>query len=306
MPKPSTSRRSSTNERGRAAGPAHADPGGGRRSGDRHLPRHAAGAGRHRVAGGHQRRGRSGEDAARIAQPGAARHRDAGSRRARSLPGSQEGPADARGAGVRGLGAPRQGRGGTRAGGRRGGVHPQAVREPGIDRADPRAAQRLTRRSGYSFFSPSSAFGFFCLAAFFSPAPCLLEAASVFFSSPFFSGDAFCSGAAFSDFSTSSRIDIGALSPRRFWVWMIRVYPPGRALKRGPMVSNSLARAASVFAFALVMTRSTTRRASFALGVVVRMLSSRITARIKLSSSALRWLVLRLSLRPVLAWRDIV
>src|SRR5438105_9546941 len=34
------------------------------------------------------------------------------------------------------------------------------------------------------------------------------------------------------------------------------------------------------------------------------MLSSRITARIRLSSSALRWLLLRLSLRPVLAWRD--
>src|SRR5438477_1450496 len=53
------------------------------------------------------------------------------------------------------------------------------------------------------------------------------------------------------------------------------------------------------------MTRSTTRFASLALGVVVRMLSSRMTARTRLSSSALRWLVLRLSLRPVLAWRDI-
>src|SRR5437870_1294968 len=83
------------------------------------------------------------------------------------------------------------------------------------------------------------------------------------------------------------------------------------------MVSNSLAsaawsrtvlcttrRAASVLSFALVITRSTTRRASLALGVVVRMLSSRITARTRLSSSALRWLVLRPSLRPVLAWRD--
>ena len=100
---------------------------------------------------------------------------------------------------------------------------------------------------------------------------------------------------------------------------MSRVYPPGRALKRGPMVSNSLAsaawsrtvwctsrRAASVLFLALVMMRSTTRFASLALGVVVRMLSSRITARTRLSSSALRWLVLRLSLRPVLAWRDIV
>src|SRR5438309_577886 len=99
---------------------------------------------------------------------------------------------------------------------------------------------------------------------------------------------------------------------------MIRVYPPGRALKRGPMVSNSLAsaawsrtvlctvrRAASVLSLALVITRSTSRRASLALGVVVRMLSSRMIARTRLSSSALRWLVLRLSLRPVFAWRDI-
>src|SRR3989442_16016463 len=98
---------------------------------------------------------------------------------------------------------------------------------------------------------------------------------------------------------------------------MILVYPPGRALKRGPMVSNSLAsaawsrtvlctnrRAASVLSFALVITRSTSRRASLALGVVVRMLSSRITARTRLSSSALRWLVFLLSLRPVFACRD--
>src|SRR5947209_20400971 len=35
------------------------------------------------------------------------------------------------------------------------------------------------------------------------------------------------------------------------------------------------------------------------------MLSSRMIARTRLSSSALRWLLLRLSLRPVLAWRDI-
>src|SRR5213595_2475544 len=63
-------------------------------------------------------------------------------------------------------------------------------------------------------------------------------------------------------------------------------------------------RAESVFALALVITRSTSRRASLALGGVVRMLSSRITARTRLSSSALRWLVLRLSLRPVLALRD--
>src|SRR5438067_7980875 len=84
------------------------------------------------------------------------------------------------------------------------------------------------------------------------------------------------------------------------------------------MVSNSLAsaawsrtvlwttrREASVFSRALVITRSTSRRASLALGVVVRMLSLRITARTRLSSSALRWLVFRLSLRPALAWRDI-
>src|SRR5712692_8158765 len=64
-------------------------------------------------------------------------------------------------------------------------------------------------------------------------------------------------------------------------------------------------RADSVFALALVMTRSTSRRASLALGVVVRMLSSRMMARTRLSSSALRWLELRLSLRPVFAWRDI-
>src|SRR5438067_2789170 len=64
-------------------------------------------------------------------------------------------------------------------------------------------------------------------------------------------------------------------------------------------------RAESVLFFALVMTRSTSRRASLALGVVVRMLSSRITARTRLSSSALRWLVFLLSLRPVFAWRDI-
>src|SRR5712691_1984645 len=63
-------------------------------------------------------------------------------------------------------------------------------------------------------------------------------------------------------------------------------------------------RADSVFALALVMTLSTSRRASLALGVVVRMLSSRMMARTRLSRSALRWLELRLSLRPVLAWRD--
>src|SRR5690349_14295933 len=52
------------------------------------------------------------------------------------------------------------------------------------------------------------------------------------------------------------------------------------------------------------MIRSTSRRVSLAFGVVVLMLSFRMTARTRLSSSALRWLVLRLSLRPVLAWRD--
>src|SRR5436190_14857877 len=64
-------------------------------------------------------------------------------------------------------------------------------------------------------------------------------------------------------------------------------------------------RADSVFWRALVITRSTTLRASLAFGVVVRMLSVRITARTRLSSRALRWLVFRLSLRPALAWRDI-
>ena len=38
-----------------------------------------------------------------------------------------------------------QGRRGARSRRRRGGVHPQAVREPGADRANPRAAQRLSR-----------------------------------------------------------------------------------------------------------------------------------------------------------------
>src|SRR5437764_3995974 len=54
------------------------------------------------------------------------------------------------------------------------------------------------------------------------------------------------------------------------------------------------------------MIFSTTRRASLALAVVVRMLSLRITLRTRLSRSALRWLVFRLSLRPVFMWRDIV
>src|SRR2546425_2147282 len=54
------------------------------------------------------------------------------------------------------------------------------------------------------------------------------------------------------------------------------------------------------------MIFSTTRRASLALAVVVRMLSLRITLRTRLSRSALRWLGFRLSLRPVFMWRDIV
>src|SRR5205085_10855747 len=89
-----------------------------------------------------------------------------------------------------------------------------------------------------SFFSEDSFLAFFCLGGFFSPAPWSPEAAAVFFSSAFFSAAGFFSGSVFSDFSTSSRIDIGALSPMRLPVWMIRVYPPGRALKRGPMVAN--------------------------------------------------------------------
>jgi hypothetical protein len=36
------------------------------------------------------------------------------------------------------------------------------------------------------------------------------------------------------------------------------------------------------------------------------MLSLRITLRTRLSRSALRWLVFRLSFRPVFMWRDIV
>src|SRR5438128_12639866 len=68
----------------------------------------------------------------------------------------------------------------------------------------------------------------------------------------------------------------------------------------------TLRRAASVPGLARVMMRSTIFRASFALGVVVRMLSYWMTARTRLSSRAFRWLVFRLSLRPAFMWRDMV
>src|ERR1700730_5101524 len=95
-------------------------------------------------------------------------------------------------------------------------------------------------QESYSFASSSFLLFFF---DFLSALVSLVSLEAAFFSA-FSALSAFFSGSAFSLFSTSSRIDMGALSPTRFSTWMIRVYPPGRSLNRGPMVSNSLASAA--------------------------------------------------------------
>src|SRR2546425_9967647 len=93
------------------------------------------------------------------------------------------------------------------------------------------------RFSGSSFF-----FSFFCLAGFSAFSAFAEGSALAAFLAGFFSGSAGLSSAF--DFSTSSRMAIGALSPTRFCTWTMRVYPPGRVLKRGAMESNSFASAA--------------------------------------------------------------
>src|SRR6266542_7136683 len=62
-------------------------------------------------------------------------------------------------------------------------------------------------------------------------------------------------------------------------------------------------RACKVPCLPSVITRSTQRRSSLALGSVVRIFSSRSKAVIRLRINAQRWLELRLSCLPDLRWR---
>jgi len=107
---------------------------------------------------------------------------------------------------------------------------------PRADRAHPGAAERLAPRprgrgteavtGGYSPSSPPVLLPLLLLGRLLSP-PCSSFRAAFFSAFSVFSEPSSRLGfSAFSLFSTSSRIDIGALSPTRFSTWMIRVYPP--------------------------------------------------------------------------------
>src|SRR3989442_9071306 len=116
--------------------------------------------------------------------------------------------------------------------------HSDAERREGGEAIGPAAFSGKRGKEDYRFSGSSFFFSFFCLAGFSAFASAAF--ASAFFG--FFSGSAGFSSAF--DFSTSSRMAIRALSPTRFCTWAMRVYPPGRVLKRGAMVSKSLASAA--------------------------------------------------------------
>src|SRR5438270_115687 len=106
---------------------------------------------------------------------------------------------------------------------------------------------------------------------------------------------------------------ISEASPRRGPSLMMRVYPPGRSLKRGPMVSNSLAtsvsswicdparrRACTESFLPRVMRRSICGRSSFAFGKVVTMRSLSMSDASWLRNMARRCPDVRPSLRWVI------
>src|SRR2546430_3559809 len=107
-------------------------------------------------------------------------------------------------------------------------------------------------------------------------------------------------------------ITIGAASPNRGPLWMNRVSPPGRSARRGMRLENSLSTTSGLetsrltrrlaltsWSFAVVMSRSTQRRSSFARAsvVVTRLCSSSEVHRLRIS--ALRASVSRLKRRPL-------
>src|SRR5438105_6922601 len=122
-------------------------------------------------------------------------------------------------------------------------AHPSDTeRREGGEAMGPAAFWGEAREEDYRFSGSSFFFSFFCLAGFSAFSAFAEGSALAAFLAGFFSGSAGLSSAF--DFSTSSRMAIGALSPTRFFTWTMRVYPPGRVLKRRAMESNSVASAA--------------------------------------------------------------